>query len=150
MRKQFHAGYILSPVKHQLSSLDKPIFLDDLLHRLSCFLIEYDFKNTNSVDPVVAVVDNIISRGLPTFPSLFIEDTFSNEFDLSEKTIHKKTGQILYKETDSVQRNIELIYKSLFNVEPRFRITASSFDFDSWDEMPGSKQEEHFFVSTVP
>jgi len=150
MRKQFHAGYILSPVKHQLSSLDKPIFLDDLLHRLSCFFIEYDFKNTNIVDPVVAVVDNIISRGLPTFPSLFIEDTFSNAFDLSEKTIHEKIGQILYKETDSLQKIIELVYESLFTVEPRFEISASSFDFDSWDEMPGSKQEEHFFVSTVP
>lgn len=53
----------------------------------------------DDVNPILAVLNNIISRGLPTFASPYIEDVFVSTFSLTEKNIHG--GQIIYKKNEN-------------------------------------------------
>ena len=98
MKKQLHSGYILSSVKEAISKLNKPIDFSNLLEKISCFEIEYNFTEQKIEDSIVTVVDNLLSRGLPTFPSIFLEDLFSEIFEITEKELNRKTGEIIYNE----------------------------------------------------
>ena len=151
MKKQLHSGYILSSVKEAISKLDEPIDLFSLLKQLSCFDIEYNFTIHPVEDSIVTVLDNLISRGLPTLPSVFIEDIFSEIFEITKKELNTKIGEILYNGTSRLKDNLELIYNSFFIIDPRIdRNTIPSFNFDTWEQHPGSEYEERFFNSILP
>ena len=121
MKKQLHSGYILSSVKEEISKLNKPIDLSSLLNHLSCFEIEYNFTEQKIEDSIITVVDNLLSRGLPTFPSIFIEDLFSEIFGITEKELNKKRGEILYSPTSILKEYLKLIYDSFFIIDPRIK-----------------------------
>lgn len=149
LRKQLHGGYVLSSVKNSLSKLDKPIIIGDLLSRLSLFEIDYHFTESPIDDPVPVILDNLISRGLPTFPSIFIEDKFSEIFCVSEKIINK-IGAINYQATEKFENYIDPIYQSLFIVEPRLKALNISHEFFYDDKELDSQQEELFINSLIP
>jgi len=151
LKAQLHAGYILDSVKKALLKLDSPIDISSLLSQLSCFKIEYNFDIVSIEDSIVTVLDNLLSRGLPTFPSIFIEDIFSEKFEITEKELNNKTGEILYNERDRLTENINLIYNSFFIVDPRInRNNKPSFDFNTWEDHSGSEYEESFFDEILP
>lgn len=150
MKKQLHSGYILSSIKESLSKLDSPIEFSSLLSQLSCFEIEYNFKENPVSDSIVTVLDNLISRGLPTLPSIYIEDLFSEIFRITEKEVNRKTGEILYNETLILKENIELIYSSFYVIDPRINNDIKpNFNFQTWEDHPGSEYEEDFFNSIL-
>ena len=57
---------------------------------------------SDDVHPIYAVINNIISRGLPTKASPFVEDTFASIFELSE--LDNSYGSIKY--TNKLSKNI--------------------------------------------
>ena len=72
---QFQAGYILDGVNDSLKRLDKSKEVKGLLKHLSCFDIETNCNiSSNSADSFTSVIHNIIVRGIPTRPSIFIEN----------------------------------------------------------------------------
>ncbi len=78
---QLQAGYLLDGVRTALYN-DRVL---KILHQLSHFelhsntgLLDYPAE----IDPILAVAHNILVRGLPTRPSLYIETTFETTFDL--------------------------------------------------------------------
>ena len=88
---QFQAGYVLEAIKESFaqtaSDLDK---INALLSSLCYFDIDTDlnlFSKKPESDSIVAVLSNIISRGLPTKPSIFIEETFANTFGMSQRQV---------------------------------------------------------------
>ncbi|WP_457558305.1 DEAD/DEAH box helicase [Candidatus Harpocratesius sp.] len=151
MGKQLHSGYILSSVKKATAKFDKTIDFSSLLEQLSCFEIEHDFNIHPIEDSIVMVLNNFLSRGLPTLPSIFIEDLFSETLKISEKELNRKTGEIIYNGNSRLQENINLIYKSFFIVEPRInKDFKPTFNFKSWEEHNSSEYEELFFNSILP
>jgi len=110
LKRQLYSAYVLGSIKESLSKLDEPVKFSSLLSQLSCFDIEYNFDVNSIHDSVVTVLDNLLSRGLPTLPSVFIEDLFSELFRISDKELNRKTGDILYKDTANLKENIDLIY----------------------------------------
>ena len=151
MKKQLHCGYILSSVRDAILKLDKPESISCLLKQLSCFDIEYNFNANLIDDSIVTVLDNLISRGLPTLPSIFVENIFSKIFGITDKDFNIKTGEIIYQETKRFRENIDSIYSSFFVIDPRINKNNNpSFCFDSWEEHQGSEYEEVFFNSIVP
>ena len=73
---ELKGGYILQGVRDFLYQ-NRNSFLDDLLSTLSSFQLE----SNKTLEPIVkdsifAVLHNIITRGLPTIPSVFVEDVF--------------------------------------------------------------------------
>ncbi len=83
MREQFYSGYILSTVRDYLNELKDQISisvdLDGLLRYLCAYEVDYNFTPSKEWDSVFAIYENIISRGLPTAPSLWLEDEISKE-----------------------------------------------------------------------
>ena len=79
--KQFHAAYQLDAVRNALKDVDKDK-VDGLYRMLSDFEIQTPFDIGASiyedVHPLLAVLSNIIVRGLPTKASPFIEKVFAS------------------------------------------------------------------------
>ena len=83
--KQYQAGYILESINEILreKEFDRGK-VTGLLKFLSCF--DLDTKSNmekKSDEPFASVVHNLISKGIPTRPSIFIEDQFLKAFGKS-------------------------------------------------------------------
>lgn len=87
---QFRACYALDCVREQLT--------DELIdHSFFDVYAPYELgvSISDDVEPIYAVLNNIICRGLPTKPSLFVEKTLSDNLNCSETFI--QYGGISYK-----------------------------------------------------
>lgn len=122
---QLHAGYILQPVYEELARLVAPPEatgvdkLCGLYHHLCAFDVLANFEQTSAVDkPEWAVLANLVSRGLPTFASLDMEETFAKAFG---RTVRKEDrGEVSYEslfEPEEVKR----LFSALHLVDPRWK-----------------------------
>ncbi len=110
--KQNKAGYYIESLTRLFkeSEFEK---ISGILKQLSYFnteISEQNIKSKDKINPVFAVISNIISRGLPAPASCFIEDIFLQIF--SETSRKPENGKILYNfnTTDSA----ETIFRSFF------------------------------------
>jgi len=157
MKQQLHAGFILKTTKNLLENVEVQVDLDSLFQSLSVFEIEKSKNNENNKndDSIIAVLENLLSRGLPTFSSVFIEESITKSLNIAKKKIHKKTGDLNFELNDDLDDRYKLlepfIYNSLFIVDPRLK-DASEFqqNFDSWEEHLGSEYEEMFYKLSLP
>ena len=73
---QLQAGYILDCVKEALETEYEPSEVQGLLRQLSYFDIDVnstvELKDNSNFEQIISVAHNIISRGLPTKPTLVI------------------------------------------------------------------------------
>lgn len=154
---QLQAGYCLEGIKEELErkipgGLPHP-HLNELLAHLSFFDIDSTFtlsaKDFNC-HPLFLVASNIISRGLPTRPSVFIERIFSETYGLTKVTQNKQIGSFKFEANDLNEKQIEYLYRSLFIVEPRIepRLLYKKYT-KSWEYL-ASRFEEEFILKSVP
>lgn len=98
---QFQAGYLLDSINETLKNYGKPKEVKGLLKHLSCFDLETDCNiSSNSSDSLVSVIHNIIVRGIPTRPSIFIENKFLDtfqKFQIDDSDFTKQLGNIKYE-----------------------------------------------------
>lgn len=123
--KQFHAAYQLDAVCKALKSVDKNK-LDGLHKNISDFEVQTPFDIGASiyedVHPILAVLNNIITRGLPTKASPFLESAFA---DLENQLLEDRLGGIAY---DINGLNGEDLFLAMHLIDPRWQ---KSFD-SSW------------------
>lgn len=123
--KQFHAAYQLDAVCKALKSVDKNK-LDGLYKNISDFEVQTPFDIGASiyedVHPILAVLNNIITRGLPTKASPFLESAFA---DLGNQLLEDRLGGIAY---DINGLNGEDLFLAMHLIDPRWQ---KSFD-NSW------------------
>ncbi len=152
MKTQFLSGYLLSSVKELLSKSESLVDLDGLFEQLCAFDIEYNFNARQSADSLVAVYENIISRGTPTFPSLFVEETISYVFNIAQREIDKtRLGSIVFRPSDKLTKFIDGIYQSFFVVDPRIvNIEFGRQNYDAFDNQPLNEAEVKFITNTLP
>ena len=130
-KEQFFAGYILDAVAEEYSKSDKKTETEGLYHALSAFDVKSNIPleyNTNT-DSKLAVLANIISRGLPTKAPILIENTFSELFNIS--LMPNKDDVLDYKSTHKI--SAEQIYEALHIIDPRFNV-----DFYNGDMLESS------------
>ena len=130
-KEQFFAGYILDSVSEEYSSSDKKDEIEELYHALSIFDVKSNIPlgyNINN-NPKLAVIANIISRGLPTKAPLLVENIFSDKYHISTKP--DKDSLIEYKSTHKV--SAQEIYEALHIIDPRFNV-----DFYNGDMLESS------------
>ncbi len=101
---QFHAGYYLDCLKNKLHELSL----------LSDFEVSAPFDIGASVyedvNPILAVLNNIITRGLPTKASPFIE----TNFDLFGNTAQKNDfGSIIFENKNVDPNNLQLTHSPI-------------------------------------
>lgn len=123
--KQLHAAYQLDAVCKALKSVDKNK-LDGLHKNISDFEVQTPFDIGASiyedVHPILAVLNNIITRGLPTKASPFLESAFA---DLGNQLLEDRLGGIAY---DINGLNGEDLFLAMHLIDPRWQ---KSFD-SSW------------------
>ena len=154
MNRQLHAGFVLKTIIDLLDKVKTDISIKDLLHSLSTFSVDYDFdkENIKTVnDPIFTVLENLLSRGLPTTPSIFIEESITKALKIAEKEINE-IGDISFKVSKKLSnKEIDSIIDSLFIIEPRLKeYNIISKNYDSWEEHLGSDFEEIFYKESLP
>lgn len=122
---QLHAGYILQPVYKELTRLVAPPEttgvdkLQGLYHHLCAFDVFANFEQTSVVDkPEWAVLANLVSRGLPTFAGLDVEETFAEAFGRTVKKADE--GEVGYESLFEPEE-VKHLFSALHLVDPRWK-----------------------------
>jgi len=117
--KQLQAGYIFDFVKNKLLSENKSSEVLSLLESLSYFEVDSTLTETIPNDkPELAVLNNLLSRGLPTRPSSLIEDIFLNSLAIGEQ-IPDVLGNIETLTNNSFNPISQYLFKALHIIDPR-------------------------------
>ena len=94
MKKELHSGFISSAVQKYFSDQSNFSYWKNILRDLSTFTLEIDNLKTDKDDSLFVVIDNLLSRGLPTIPTILIEDALEKSLQKTKKRIPDKTGNI--------------------------------------------------------
>ena len=141
--KQFHAAFQLDAVRESLHNGDYVDKLNGLYRNLSEFEIQAPFDIGASiyddVNPIFAVLNNIVTRGLPTKASPFIEDVFKN---FGNYRIKDELGSIKYC-MDGV--NSDELFKAMHLVDSRWKISINDYNCKVLD----SDLEKEFITRTA-
>lgn len=147
---QLHAGYINSGIYNYLLNFGyTPERVDGLFKSLSVFEVKgisFSKEQISQNFPLLAVLDNIVSRGLPTFSSTFIEEAFSQKLGLTKKEVDS-TGAISYSIQKTDEEFARYLYRSLHIINPSARRFKKNFK--SWETL-GSEYEEEFYSRSLP
>ena len=138
--QQFKTGYIADSISHILINnfQSESIFNTDdidnnilnntrgLLKNLSSFDIDFNFnykKKYSQIHPVIAVLNNIICRGLPTKAPIILEDKFV-EIGLVEQINSK--GELKYSKSTK-ELKFQEIFELMHLIEPGLSINKHNY-----------------------
>lgn len=128
--KQFHAAYQLDAVRKALCDIDKEK-LDGLYRNLSEFEIQTPFDIGGSiyddVHPILAVLSNIVTRGLPTKASPFLEDCFAS---FNNRRLDNNLGAISYQIEGL---NKDDLFLAMHLVDSRWDVTPDNYNVSVLD-----------------
>lgn len=151
---QLQAGYILDCVKETLETNYKPTEVQGLLTQLSYFDIDVnstaEHKDNSNSEQILSVTHNIISRGLPTRPTLWLENKILQAFDLTqqdEKLLDIGTIRQVLKINETL---IEKLFRALHIIDPNLKDSnISKQKITTWENL-GSSFEENFLYEQLP
>lgn len=135
-KDQFFAGYILDAVAEEYTNTELGEISESLYNALSSFDVKSNIPlgYNQKADSKLAVLANIISRGLPTKAPITLENLFADLYKISDKP---KEGDLL-KYSTRHKLTAQQIYEALHVIDPRFNL-----DFYNGD-MLGSDFEQGF------
>ena len=139
--RQFFAGYVADAVSDTLANSDYFEQAEELMASLSTFDVRSDksLEQKDDIDPILAVMANIISRGMPTKAPLELEKLLSTHFKYSFTPLDQKHH---YRKTDNC--NATETFHALHLIDPRF--SSDNYNFRSLD----SSFEEDFIKCYLP
>lgn len=146
---QHQAGYILDSINE---TLQEKVFSSNkvtgLLKYLSCFDLDITTKTNKKIEnPFVLVIHNLISKGIPTRPSIYVEEQFMTAFgktQLDTSDITEQIGNIKFLPNFTNEEKKDL-FASLHIVEPRLKLTENNNAFTL-----GSNFEKDFLFKYLP
>jgi ATP-dependent DNA helicase RecQ len=135
---QFKAGYIADSIaevitdtkatltKNNVAEQNKLLQINGLLQHVSSFEVEFPYEHKpdyHNLNPVLATINNIITRGLPTRLPVCIEKLFS-EIGLTEPN----KDEFEFNFPNSIKEiNFETIFELLHILEPKLEINNSNY-----------------------
>ncbi|MCB0540835.1 MAG: DEAD/DEAH box helicase, partial [Bacteroidetes bacterium] len=148
---QLQAGYIHDFVKKKLLTDNKHSEVLSLIEYLSYFEVEGLVDASPNDKPELAVLSNLLSRGLPTRPSLFIENSFLSALQLGE-TRPDSLGSIETIVNQSFNSVSQYLFKALHIIDPRVNANRNRFQLQPSFEFAniGSQYEEDFLFNIAP
>lgn len=154
-KEQFFAGFILDSVSEEYTKSDRAKETEGLYNALSVFDVKSNIPLGYNIvnDSKLAVLANIISRGLPTKAPLFLENFFSDTYNISTKP--DKDVLVEYKSTHKL--SVQEIYEALHVIDPRFNadfyngdMLESSFEKGFIDRYLRGTQSEYLIQVFEP
>jgi len=150
---QLQAGYIIESIKDELIKSDKidRVKLESLYNSL-CF---FDIESENDIEdvsseliPQLGIINNIISRGLPTRLPLDSERLILSLY--GKGNYETELGTIKNILTDIDEDFLEKLYQSLHVIDHKVNyLTAKKEYEESWEKL-GSEYEENFLFDIIP
>lgn len=109
---QFHSAYELDMIRN--NRIKTEIDFDENLRSFEV-AAPFDLGASvyDDVHPILAVLNNIICRGLPTKTSVFIEEKFQNAFNLTQRDLRYGEIKFNLKSDSQFEISIDLIDKYL-------------------------------------
>lgn len=135
-KAQFFAGYILDAIAEEYKGTAIEDETECLYNALSAFDVKSNIPLDDNAeyDSKLAVLANIISRGLPTKAPILLENIFSDTYHISQKP---EVGSVIdYHSTHTVKA--KEIHEALHVIDPRFNVDSYNGD------MLGSSFEKSF------
>lgn len=147
--EQLNAGFIIEDVK-KLIEVTYPIKSQKLLKHLSSFELEtyqpIPDNNFNHIS-ILAVANNLISRGLPTRMSYSLEKIFAENFNYLKDYPELGGKYFRLKSTDAI---IEKCWQALHIIDKRINHDTAKLDYENSFEKLGSIYEENFLLINIP
>ena len=157
---QFKAGYIVDSIAKVVTSykatldrhnLKDQIQLDQingLLHHVSSFDVEFSHRHTpdfKKLNPVLATLNNIITRGLPTRAPILLENLFS---DIGLTVQSKEEHEINF--TSSIHPiRYESIFELLHIIEPQLEISKANYGGNLGSNLEWEFIKKHPFLKQI-
>lgn len=124
------------------------------------FLSHFDIETNeelrlDSCIPETAVLSNLISRGIPTKASLFVENELCRKINWTKAEINRKIGTIRYVLNASGTANSDNILRCLCVIDPRLHPKTEiqdrlKFNIQTWERHPDPGAEDRFFYDVLP
>ena len=150
---QLQAGYILQGIRSSLFAHAKDEKIEHHLSGILKYLSTFDFEtklnleHSKKPESIFAVAHNLISRGLPTIPSVYIEKKFAEALKSTTLSLkeYEEKGKINYELTND-EFSGEILFNSLHFIETRARNRSNYLNIDSID----SNFEKDFLLNLIP
>ena len=151
---QLQAGYVFDCVKEELAKHHGKETIENMLKHLSFFYVDIDTTikeiDNSGFEQILFVAHNLISRGLPTRPSYWVENTILETNDWTEKDFSAL-------ETGTIKRNLVVDKNEISSLFRAFHIIDPSLTqdnilkkkIDSWEDADNSFEED-FLYHQVP
>ncbi|MCX8021082.1 MAG: DEAD/DEAH box helicase, partial [Chitinophagaceae bacterium] len=139
----YFSGQILQGVKKLIDQSDKRDFWLQVCKNLSAFYCKNNLLNSDGNEqehPIFTVIDNQLSRGLPTLTSINLERHFAETFGLTEE-IHSNIGSITFDFNEDASEYL----RCLVIADNRTTELNDETTFKTWEEHGGSEFEKRFF-----
>jgi len=151
---QYQAGYILEAVRDQLfnyaKSQNQEIALNGLLKSISTFNVatSLNFELPASVPSILAVALNILTRGLPTLPSVILEEQFAEWLQLTSRMDMEERGKVNFPMENNFLESqpSDVFFKSLHVIDPRANNRNQYLNLSDVD----SNFERSFLLNLIP
>jgi RecQ family ATP-dependent DNA helicase len=139
---EYFSGQILQAVKSQINNSEKKDFWMHICKDLSVFYCKNNRLNSDDNEqehPIFSVIDNQLSRGLPTLPTITLERTFMETFGLT----HEAASNIGALTFDFLEDATDFL-RCLVIADSRTNELNNEATFQTW-EQHGSEVEKIFF-----
>lgn len=137
--RQYFAGYVLDAVSDTLANSEYSQIAEELMSSLSMFDVSSDkpLEIVEEMNPILAVMSNIISRGMPTKAPLSVEKLMASSFDYSVAPSEESITEKGYHYAKTIMCNAQDFIQALHIIDPRFKtdnynnkILESTFESD--------------------
>lgn len=150
---QYQAGYILDGIRDFLIDSNFNSFeIDSMLYALSFFEIDTNanLKQRHDVSPIFDVANNIITRGLPTRPTLNINKNFVDIFNYAEIE-NTEIGDIKFKIKIQNSDFASTLFNSLHIIDPKYttEYQETAYNLGHFNKL-GSEAEKKFIFKLLP
>ena len=142
----FFAGQVLQSVISTVHQSDEKDFWLQVTKNLSFYHCQNPTINNTDNEkesPIFSVIDNQLSRGLPTLASIYIEHQFENIFGLTKN----KTNTIGSISFDFTKENANTFIRCWTIADKRAKELNIESTFQTWETQGGSEFEKLFFES---
>ena len=140
---ELFSGHILQAVKSQITNSEERGFWMQICKDLSVFYCKNNRLNSDDNEqehPIFSVIDNQLSRGLPTLSSINIERQFEETFGLTAEAI-SNIGSITFDFSEDATNFL----RCLIIADSRTNELNSETTFQTWEQHGGSEFEKVFF-----
>jgi ATP-dependent DNA helicase RecQ len=158
--KQFKAGYIVDAISNSITDNFKSLNYfnekenDDinkikgLLQSLSAFDVQFPYTHKidyENIHPVLAAINNIITRGLPTKAPLIIEEKFV-EINL----INANKEEFEFKYNEPIKKlEYQTIFELLHPIEPELQINKENYGGSLGSDLESQFIGKHPFLIQI-